>query len=469
MSSKTTPAPASDGLGRGLFASTDLAIGETVLHISTPFVAVLDKPRLEDTCSGCLGKRHLGSYENTLKACRGCHVVKYCDKTCQSKDWKFAHSLECGIYQQLQPRILPINARAVLRMVLRNGRKKYGTEEMKLFLELETHIKDIRDENEAQWQRIALCSKAVKTYAGTEMQEEFISAFGAKLDLNSFNLTNAVYDRIGVYLHPYAALINHSCTANAVVGFEGDELYVKALRPIAKGDQIFISYVDATNPYSVRRTELRGRYYFDCRCERCQTESSSAPTSSETAATTNNHHPHHRPIPPPAHFPPTPITTQPSVSLRDELIVSLLTQGKFKTAFAHATIRYTRIDPVVYAPHHPIRQLHAWSLSKLAILLSQGVDVSHRSSSDDDEEEVALEKFEVNLGLIIWAVLGELVAGEERACTVPGFKGLVREAFGQVHGEFLAGGLDPRAMGAEVKREWGKVGRLVDEVLEREG
>ncbi|PYH89663.1 SET and MYND domain protein [Aspergillus ellipticus CBS 707.79] len=484
MATKTTPAPAPDGLGRGLFASTDIATGENVLHIPTPFVAVLDKPRLEDTCSGCFGKRHLGNDENTLKGCRGCHVVKYCDKICQAKDWKFAHSLECGIYQQLKPRILPINARAVLRMILRSGRRKYAAEDLEMFLDLETHIKEIREESETQWQRISLCAKAVKTYSGTEMQEEFISAFGAKLDLNSFNLTNAVYDRIGVYLHPHAAFINHSCAYNAVVGFDGDELYIKALRPIPKGDQIFISYIDATNPYPVRQTELRERYYFTCKCTKCEIEASAASAAAPATKGELNLDPTiHKACTllasasSPAtsaqqalsilssattllHTNSIPITTQPFPSLRDELIVSSLSLGKFQNAFAHAALRYTRTDPLVYPETgHPIRQLHAWTLAKLAIHLSQGVAVSTSTSGGSSEgagEEIALERFEVNFSLIIWSVLGALVGGENAACTVPGFQAMVKAAFADVHREFLAGGLDPRGMGEGIKVEWGK-------------
>lgn len=90
-----------------------------------------------------------------------------------------------------------------------------------------------------------------------------------KLDLNSFNLTNALYDRIGLYIHPYAALMNHSCEFNSVVGFDGDVLHVKAIRPIKQNEQIFISYVDATNPSKARRKELSERYYFDCQCAKC--------------------------------------------------------------------------------------------------------------------------------------------------------------------------------------------------------
>lgn len=80
MNTKTTPQPASGGLGRGLFASTDIAVGEEVLHIPVPFVAVLDTEHLGEVCSGCFGQRQLEEEGIALKGCRGCGVVKYCDK-----------------------------------------------------------------------------------------------------------------------------------------------------------------------------------------------------------------------------------------------------------------------------------------------------------------------------------------------------------------------------------------------------
>ncbi|RAH86414.1 SET and MYND domain protein [Aspergillus japonicus CBS 114.51] len=485
---RTTPSIAPDGLGRGLFAATDISPGQDVLHISTPFVAVLDTHQLENICSGCLGRRQLEKEDRRLKGCTGCQVVKYCDKTCQAKDWKFAHALECAIFQKLRPRILPINARAVLRMVLRSERQRYPPEEVELFRQLETHINDIRAENPAQWQRIAISSKAVKAYSGVEMVEELISAYGAKLELNSFNLTNALYDRIGLYLHPYAALMNHSCAYNAVVGFDGAELFVKALRPIAQGDQIFISYVDTTNPRPLRRKELRERYYFRCRCTRCEQQrdddddddddEQKSTNAAETKAyallsrTSSDYSPEHPPHDTATlateisavlqNLPPSCITIQPYVSLRDELIVALLTRQRYKAAFAHAAVRYLRVDPAVYPQEiHPIRQVHAWALARLAVLLSQGVEMAHGG----EDEVVALERFEVNFSLVLWEVLRRLVGLEGTSAAVPAFQGLVSGLFAQVQAEFAAAGLDPRRMEGQIREEWGKVGRLVEWTL----
>lgn len=202
VQTKATSA-ATDGMGRGLFASSDISTGEDVVKISSSFVAVLNTPHLDDTCSGCLGKRHAFKDKPlNLKACTGCQVVKYCDKvgdtvlycylkkatktvgqTCQAKDWKTAHSAECKIFKNLAPRVLPINARAMLRIILRRGRQKYTREELDSFAQLETHLEEIREQRASQWERIELSAKAVKLYSMSDMEEEAVVALGAQVCL----------------------------------------------------------------------------------------------------------------------------------------------------------------------------------------------------------------------------------------------------------------------------------------------
>lgn len=306
-----------------------------------------------------------------------------------------------------------------------------------------------------------------------------------KLDLNSFNLVNALYDRIGLYMHPYAALINHSCEYNSVVGFDGDELYVKAIRPIKKGEQIFISYVDTTNPYQTRQIELAERYFFHCQCSKC-TQGTDSPedsflspqqdlssleaiekqaseaidlistrTPSEAIATLESaiHTLHQTSI--------WPITRQPYISLRNELITSLLSAGRFNGAFIQASIRYIHIDPVIFPQEvHPIRQLHAWALVKLAIHLSQGVEIN--------AEDISLERYGLNFGLIIWSVLSGLVKNETQSCGVPTFRKMVRESFNDVDGQFRANGMDPESLGGLVEEEWEKLGGICRRRLDTE-
>ncbi|PLB34964.1 S-adenosylmethionine-dependent methyltransferase [Aspergillus candidus] len=484
----TTPGPAPNGLGQGLFATKAIPAGGDVLNIKTPFVAVLDTERLGDTCSGCFGRRYFGGDDVSLRACTGCRVLRYCDRTCQSKDWKLAHSLECPTFKKLNPRVLPNNARAVLRIVQRVQRGRYTPAELGRFAQLETHEAAIRAENPRQWERISLSAKAVSAYSGGEMDEGEICEAGAKLDLNSFNLTNAQYDRIGLYLHPYAALINHSCAYNAVAGFDGAELFVKAVRPIAKGEQVFISYVDTTNPTQLRRQELRERYFFDCACSKCSASTDEddhqeqqiieafkllhsipASTAADDEGPVQRVERLQSALRSVNASTPCPITSQPIVALRDELIASLLPAGMFYSAFAHAAVRYVRVDPVVYPfVGHPIRAVHAWALAKLAIHLSQGGEGGVEGEGEM-EVRAAVERLGLNLGLVIWSVLRGLVVGEGAACAVPGFRGVVGSAFGEVQGEFVRNGIEPGRMGVEIGREWEKVGRLVGGVIEGEG
>ncbi|KAL6238719.1 hypothetical protein BDW75DRAFT_227751 [Aspergillus navahoensis] len=480
VKTKAIPGPAPNGLGRGLFAYVDIRTCDDILHIHDPFVAVLKTERLGDTCSGCFGKRHIDSYSGNgvvLKACTGCHVVKYCDRTCQSKDWKLVHSRECAIFMNLKPKVLPINARALLRMVLRTGAKKnaYTQEELGLFQTLETHIDDILEKNAPQAERIALTSRAVKEYSKTDMEDDMIVAYHAKLDLNSFNLT--IDDDIGIYLHPYAALINHSCDYNAVVGFDGSEFFVKAIRPIAKGEQIFISYVDTTYPTRTRQKELRERYFFTCKCAKCSCGEDPEPTGEAGAAAkeayafleesrssssfideqklvtvTKSLLSHNLPK-----------TKQPFVSILDEKIASDIFTGKFDQAFFNSALRVSRIDPHVYLyKAHPLRASHALTLAKLAFYSYQ----SSCQLSDSEKNRLGVEgpqkASQLNFGLLAWALLGDLVAKEEEYCTVPGFKERVRNVFAEVEKWLMSEGRDPRRMGKEIKRERRKLELLVD-------
>ncbi|KAB8233323.1 S-adenosylmethionine-dependent methyltransferase [Aspergillus alliaceus] len=488
VQTRATQGPAPGGLGRGLFASDNINIGEDVLHITSPFVAVLDTQRLGDTCSGCLGSYHLQQRSPTLNRCAGCKVVKYCNRACQTKDWKYIHSLECPIFNNLSPRILPSNARALLRIVLRSGRKRYSDEELDLFFQLETHIKEIRDQNPAQWERIALTSKAVKAYSGTDIKEELISTFGAKLELNSFNLTNAFYDRIGLYIHPYAAILNHNCNYNAVVGFEAEQLYIKAIRPIQKGEQIFISYIDTTNPVHIRRNQLRERFYFDCECPKCQQDHLSKPDDSPQTSHAQNlsalksaekdAYEFLHDCPAASDLDPKetaaklqsyirflsqtyswPVTRQPLVSLRDELIVSLLSASNNNSALVQSAIRYLRIDPIVYEDkRHPIRQQHAYTMAKVA----------HAAiAMNTDMTLLALVRPLLTLEprLIAWSVLSRLVETQSEACTVPKLQCMIRSDFDDLNRWFAQHGMDPTKREDDIWNEWKKIELLVDAAL----
>ena len=94
------------------------------------------------------------------------------------------------------------------------------------------------------------------------------------------------YDRLlGVY--PLSAMINHSCSPNAVRVFgriptschpggtdfneiQGREvMIVHANKAIATGTEITWSYIPPSNPLNERRDSLLSKYGFKCNCSRC--------------------------------------------------------------------------------------------------------------------------------------------------------------------------------------------------------
>lgn len=71
---------------------------------------------------------------------------------------------------------------------------------------------------------------------------------------------------LGAALDLLASLMNHDCEPNAFVIFEGRELRLRSQRPIARGEEITITYVTPGFGVSKRRKELKNNYYFDCQC-----------------------------------------------------------------------------------------------------------------------------------------------------------------------------------------------------------
>jgi SET domain-containing protein len=66
-------------------------------------------------------------------------------------------------------------------------------------------------------------------------------------------------------------LLNHSCFPNAQVVWSGRHLVVKAVTPVARGDEITICYrpnvIQALESAQDRRDYLRDVFYFDCDCK----------------------------------------------------------------------------------------------------------------------------------------------------------------------------------------------------------
>ncbi|GAM17617.1 hypothetical protein SAMD00019534_007920, partial [Acytostelium subglobosum LB1] len=90
----------------------------------------------------------------------------------------------------------------------------------------------------------------------------------------------------GFGLFGLQAMVNHSCEPNCLVAFEGtNQAYIKALRRIEPGEELFHTYIDENTPFEEREQELV-TYGFKCDCAKCHRERPK--TTSSTSTSTNS-------------------------------------------------------------------------------------------------------------------------------------------------------------------------------------
>lgn len=120
---------------------------------------------------------------------------------------------------------------------------------------------------------IRLMAKAAGAYSGTDLSEQEVLELYCRVLINSFSITPPTsLEEVGLAFDPTLARINHSCAPNARIHVNGAEATVLAERNVYPGDEITISYVDSEMNVAERRKELKERWFFDCKCERCMVE-----------------------------------------------------------------------------------------------------------------------------------------------------------------------------------------------------
>jgi hypothetical protein len=89
------------------------------------------------------------------------------------------------------------------------------------------------------------------------------------LKRNSFTLVSNTFDPLGMAFDPLLARVNHDCSNNSNIMFDGARISLRSLTSISSGSEVSISYVDTTYPIHERRLDLEDRWSFICRCHTC--------------------------------------------------------------------------------------------------------------------------------------------------------------------------------------------------------
>lgn len=291
--------------GRGLKASRDIKSGELILA-DHAFAAMLDAEHLDSFCYKCLKK----IAHQQVFPCVSCTQVRYCSLTCSKTSFQSSHKYECR-YLDLLNRSLSLNSSSKLlsmRIILSSHPKdvlndeECISEENNLLLSKEyaTLMKLVDHEKDCQtWdkdtafltafivhmhpgfqdldeaQQLLLASRLQKHARQTKWNAMSVSHRSLTPSDFEPEVNNLREDVIGIGLFFTQLLINHSCDPNIqTCGFDGDTVFLQAIKDIREGDEILNSYgmFSKWQAFELRQSYLKENYRFSCLCSACSVE-----------------------------------------------------------------------------------------------------------------------------------------------------------------------------------------------------
>eukprot|EP00906_Rhabdomonas_costata_P007866 RCo011242 len=269
--------------GRGVQAVAPVQAGAELLA-EPPFAFVATQEYEPRVCHRCFKEAE------DLQTCPRCQRVRYCGRACQTSDSRW-HQQECA-YLRVRP-VTP-TLRLALRVLVRLAAEKNGPEDPSAEVaRLISHREDIPPERAEMFAQMAALVldclwiseggqsggppqgvveqrplPSVLVSSGLSSVAALVTLF-CQLEVNVFHILNTDLQAVGSGLFLRATSLNHSCSPNAVVTFEGSLLSVRATESIGTGQEVCISYVDVAKTTASRRAELHSRYHFLCECPLC--------------------------------------------------------------------------------------------------------------------------------------------------------------------------------------------------------
>lgn len=273
--------------GRHIVAKRDISVGKIVMvsrvYASGTITAT------QQCCCIC------NKTEQNLIACKRCSNTMFCRGTCL--DQKGVHQLECkSIYHTVEDSTMKLSIKTLLMAIemfpdvkslmafvdklindtsLPNSAKspkaRYG-----IFLKLAAFLDEERILPAYQVYTVLLSIPKVRRLFDSSRMKFFLMHLTLHhltvIPQNAFRHERFKRDWIKTdYLYDIMSLINHSCAPNLFNHSISDDIgYCIAVRPIRKGEQLFINYLgnQCKESKSHRKKALK-TWGFECTCDRC--------------------------------------------------------------------------------------------------------------------------------------------------------------------------------------------------------
>ncbi|KAJ0976043.1 hypothetical protein J5N97_018008 [Dioscorea zingiberensis] len=266
LSSRGLTVASIPGKGRGLVTTKDFSPGDVIFY-QEPYASTPSKLHGSSVCDGCFAS-------GNLRKCSACHIAWYCGNVCQRSEWR-VHQLECqalaGLGEDRRKMLTP-SIRLIVKLLLRRKLQAEQvipitpTDNYHLLDALISHISDIDEKQLVLYAQMANLVKLVLPYLDINVKE--VAQIFSKIACNAHTICDSELRPLGTGLYPVISTINHSCVPNSVLVFEGRSAVVRAVKPIAEGTEVFISYIETAATTSTRQKDLK-QYFFSCRCPHC--------------------------------------------------------------------------------------------------------------------------------------------------------------------------------------------------------
>ncbi|XP_065216551.1 SET and MYND domain-containing protein 4-like [Planococcus citri] len=315
-------------MGRHFVATEDIEPGE-ILVVEKPYASILLPESYLSHCSNCF-IRNLA-----MIPCEKCSQLMFCNEKCRSESMTRYHMTECDILGDLLALdVSKMESLAVRTLIIatNHGKKLCQLYEDPIFgtplpppkaSEL-MNVGDIYDsqsyetvhmlednylkrsppdlfrkcavaalllhvikystffKNATSKSKTKIPLQKLQDYTGSLLLKYLLAVLSNAHEISeivpdSSNSASRLGHRsleIGAALFPLLSLTNHSCDPGAVRHCHYDNCVLRAIQPIAKGQQVFDNYGVhyAVHSLENRRLKLKSQYYFHCVCTACKSD-----------------------------------------------------------------------------------------------------------------------------------------------------------------------------------------------------
>ncbi|KAI8470451.1 MAG: hypothetical protein J3K34DRAFT_509635 [Monoraphidium minutum] len=256
------------GRDRSVVAVSPISASQLILK-QQPYAWVLQDDQLAARCDHCARL-----CERPLR-CSRCKAARYCSADHQRAAWGGGHKEECAALVACAPRAPPPTVRLLARLLWRREREQQqgssarGPEGGGRWADVEglvAHWDGLDGGRKVAFAQMAALTREYMAGAGAAGPPADVRASAqllARLAANAHTLCDEELRPYGVGLYPLGAMVNHGEPPSAVQGFSGTAIEFRAVRPIAAGEEVTISYVELASPRLERRQQLLHHYRFD--------------------------------------------------------------------------------------------------------------------------------------------------------------------------------------------------------------